>query len=221
MFDKGARFFCSWSGGKDSCLALHRALEAGGGPCVLLTMMTEAGDRSRSHGLSEALLREQASCLGLPIVLHPASWASYEEVFISAVGDLEGTGVRHGVFGDIDLEEHRAWVERVCRTAGVSAHEPLWKGDRRDLLREFIDSGFTATVVAIRDGVLPEEVLGRRIDWSLVDELEAAGVDASGEKGEYHTVVTDGPIFERPLRTEHGVRIVRDGYRFLDVRPLG
>jgi uncharacterized protein (TIGR00290 family) len=221
MFEKGARFFCSWSGGKDSCLALHRALKAGSGPCVLLTMMTDAGDRSRSHGLSEALLREQASCLGLPIALHPASWTGYEGIFISAVRGLKDTGISHGVFGDIDLEEHREWVERVCTTAGVSAHEPLWKGRRRDLLREFIDSGFAATIVAVRDGTLPDEFLGRRIDWDLVDDLEAAGVDASGERGEYHTVVTDGPIFGRPLEIESRARIVRDGYRFLDVRPLG
>ena len=183
--------------------------------------MTEAGDSSRSHGLTETLLREQASCLGLPIVLHPASWTGYEEVFISAVRGLTDTGIRHGVFGDIDLEEHREWVERVCTTAGVSAHEPLWKEDRRDLLGEFIDSGFAATIVAIRDGTLPDEFLGRRIDWNLVDDLEAAGVDASGERGEYHTVVTDGPIFGHPLAIEPGARIVRDGYRFLDVRPLG
>ena len=217
MLGEGSRFFCSWSGGKDSCLALHRVVQAGAGPGVLLTMLTEDGARSRAHGLPVPLLMEQASCIGMPIVFRAASWKSYEDAFLDAIKDLKVQGVEHGIFGDIDLEPHREWVERVCAIAGVEACEPLWKGERRDLLKEFIGCGYDATVVAVKDGVLDRTLLGRRLDRSLVDELVAAGVDASGEKGEYHTVVTDGPIFQRPLRIVNGESVLRDGYWFLDV----
>ncbi len=217
MLGEGSRFFCSWSGGKDSCLALHRIVQAGAGPGVLLTMLTEEGVRSRSHGLPVPLLMEQAACIGMPIVFRAASWKSYEDAFLEAVKDFKAKGVEHGVFGDIDLEPHRAWVERVCTAAGVEACEPLWKSERRGLLEEFIGGGYDATLVAVKDGVLDRTLLGRRLDMSLVDELVAAGVDASGEKGEYHTVVTDGPIFQRPLRIVKRESVLRDGYWFLDV----
>ena len=217
MLDGGRPFFCSWSGGKDSCLALHRTMLEGGRPDVLLTMMVEDGSRSRSHGLPATLLGAQASRIGARLELRSASWSSYEEVFSGALRDLAANGVRDGVFGDIDLEEHRGWVESVCARAGMKAHEPLWKSPREKLLREFIDSGFSATIVAVKDGTLDQQFLGRRLDMRLVDDLVAADVDPSGERGEYHTVVTDGPIFSRPIRLLTGDSYLKGGYWFLDV----
>lgn len=217
MLIEGRDFFCSWSGGKDSCLALHRAMELGGRPRVLLTMLVEDGSRSRSHGLSVNLLRTQASRIGAHLDVRKASWSDYESVFVSAMKELAAKGIVHGVFGDIDMEEHKEWVERACGLAGTSAHEPLWKGKRMDLLREFLDHGFSATIVAVKEGTLDKGFLGRRLDWPLVEEFEAIGVDVSGEKGEYHTVVTEGPIFSNPIRLVDGEALLRDGYWFLDV----
>lgn len=213
----GTPFFVSWSGGKDSCLALHRAVKSGGEPKTLLTMFTEGAERSHSHGLARIVLEAQAASLGLPLVTRETSWAEYEATFDGALAELKRAGVRGGVFGDIDLDDHRAWVERVCAKAGLAAWEPLWDGVRRDLLREFIEAGFVAQVVSLKDGLLSPDLLGRRLDWDLVAEFEAAGVDASGEKGEYHTVVTGGPLFRAPLALEPRGRVLRSGYWFLDL----
>ncbi len=126
-----------------------------------------------------------------------------------------------GVFGDIDLEDHRAWVERVCARAGLKAWEPLWGEARRDLLKEFMSVGFRATVVSLKEGLLSPDLLGRQLDWDLVAEFEAAGIDASGEKGEYHTVVVGGPPFSRAVAIEPKGRVLRDGYWFLDLDLSG
>lgn len=217
MLDSARPFFCSWSGGKDSCLALHRTMSAGIRPAILLTMMVEDGSRSRSHGLPVSVLAAQASSIGTRLETRSTSWSGYEEAFSAALSDFAARGILDGVFGDIDLAEHREWVERVCGMADVTAHEPLWQGSREKLLREFIEAGYTATVVAVKDGVLERGLLGRGLDLGLVDELVDAGVDASGERGEYHTVVTDGPIFSKPIRLVTGDSFLKGGYWFLDV----
>jgi len=212
-----AEFFCSWSGGKDACLALQRAIQAGGRPAALLTMMIEDGLRSRAHGLPQAVLQRQARSLGLPLTCRSASWQDYEQQFLDQLGEFKNAGILAGVFGDIDLEPHREWVERVCRQAGLTPYEPLWQAPRRQLLEEFLDQGFQATIVAVKQDVLAAGFLGRSLDQRLIGELEAAGVDASGEEGEYHTVVTAGPIFSESLRLVHGQQHARDGYYFMDV----
>ena len=214
----GAPVFCSWSGGKDSAFALHEAARAGAVPALLVSMMTEGGERSRSHGLSREVLAAQAAALGLPIRFGAASWAGYEAEFRRVVGAAAaeaGTGA--GVFGDIDTQDHRDWVERVCGSIGVGAHLPLWRRDRRELMEEVIASGLEAVVVAVRDGVLPAELLGRTIDAELVAAVEREGADAAGENGEYHSLVVDGPLFGRRLEIEPGERSLRDGVWFLDV----
>lgn len=217
--------FGSWSGGKDSVLALHRARQAGVVIEHLLTMMIEDGSRSRSHGLRADVLRAQADALGVPLTLVPTSWDDYEERFTQAVVAMRAAGVTEGVFGDIDLDRNRAWVEGVCGPVGVTVHEPLWQRPRRELLRDLLHEGFRAHVVAVRADVLgPEvlghEVLGRELDGALVDELAAAGIDPSGELGEYHTVVRAGPGLSRPLDLAFGDIVERDGYRFVDVVAL-
>ncbi|HEX3043276.1 MAG TPA: diphthine--ammonia ligase [Bacillota bacterium] len=214
-------FFCSWSGGKDSCLALYRAMQRGGRiPKLLFTMMTENKDRSHSHGLPIPILEEQARSLGVPLIRRSASWADYEAVFLDALGEFRGQGITTGVFGDIDLEPHRAWVERVCQTAGIRAEEPLWQEARQDLLREFLNAGFKAVVVSIKEGVLDRKFLGRLLSFDLIQEFEAAGIDPSGEKGEYHTVVVDGPAFSFPVRIEFKEQEYHEGYWFQDLASL-
>lgn len=213
----GRKFFCSWSGGKDSCLALYRARQRGGVPKRLLTMFTSDGSRSRSHGLPLAVLEAQAAALGLPLTTGRASWNDYEAVFLSRLAELRAEGLRDGIFGDIDLEPHRQWVKGVCGQHAITAHLPLWQEARRDLLAEFIGNGFAATIVAVNDERLPRSFLGRELNWSTVTELEAAGVDACGEEGEFHTVVTAGPLFAGPVRLGHGEIAAHAGYSFLTV----
>ncbi len=215
VFDQ--EFFCSWSGGKDSCLALHRAVEGGGVPKALLTVMEEGGEVSRSHGLPRSVLEEQSRLLGIPIIFCAATWDEYEAVFLQALGELKAAGIEAGVFGDIDVEDHREWVHRVCGSVGVRPFHPLWQCSRRGLLEEFIDLEFEATVVVLRNDLLDESFLGRRIDRETVADMERAGIDASGELGEYHTVVVGGPLFSSTIELRDMVREVWEEYSFLRI----
>lgn len=215
----GVPVFCSWSGGKDSALALHEAIAAGAVPRLLVAMMIEGGERSRSHGLSRELLEAQAAALDLPIRFGAASWDGYEDELARTIAaGVEEFGTAVGVFGDIDIERHREWVEGVCRRAGVEAWLPLWQRDRRRLMDDLLEVGFEAVIVAVRDGVLSPQLLGTTIDAGVVAEIERAGSDAAGENGEYHSLVVDGPLFRRPLAIELGERSLRDGVWFTDVR---
>jgi diphthine-ammonia ligase len=214
---KGIPFVCSWSGGKDSCLALYRAVTAGAEPKVLLSMLREDGQRSRSHGLRREVLQAQADSLGMPLAAKAASWSDYESVFIAALQELRASGIEAGVFGDIDVDDHRLWEEKVCTAAGIEVYLPLWQTERLTLLGEFLMLGFEATIVTVNGEKLDRAYLGRVLDLDLVREFSALGIDPSGEAGEYHTVVTDGPIFSGPVRLEAGERVFHDGYWFLDV----
>ena len=214
----GVPVFCSWSGGKDSAFALHEAAAAGAVPRQLIAMMIEGGERSRSHGLSREVLAAQAEAVGLPIEFGAASWSGYEAELLRLLeANVAAGGPTVGVFGDIDLQEHRDWVERVCGLAGAEARLPLWQRDRRRLMDELLAAGFEAVIVAVRDGVLPPELLGRTIDAALVTEIERHGADAAGENGEFHTLVVDGPLFRHRLEVEPGERSLRDGVWFLDL----
>lgn len=210
--------FCSWSGGKDSALALHEAVAAGAEPRFLASMMVESGGRSRSHGLSRQLLAAQADALGLPIRFGAASWDGYEAELTRLLAEgVEEFRTPLGVFGDIDVEAHREWVEATAGAAGTAACLPLWKRDRRAVMSDLLGAGFRAAIVAVRDGVLPADLLGRTIDAALVERIVAAGADAAGENGEFHTVVLDGPLFRHPLVPAWGERSLRDGVWFVDV----
>ena len=210
-------FFCSWSGGKDSCLALYRSIQKGGKPETLLTMMVENANRSRAHGLPHAVITAQAKALGIKSIVCSTSWDDYEDTFVTVLSDFKKQGIEYGVFGDIDLEPHLEWVERVCSSVGIQPYEPLWRTARRDLLYEFIQLGFKASIVAIKKDILSPDFLGRTLDRHVIADLENAGVDASGEEGEYHTIVTDGPIFSKRIDIEFKDQIAQDSYCFLDV----
>lgn len=210
-------FFCSWSGGKDSCLALYHAIQNGGKPQRLLTILSEDGATSRSHALPKALIEEQARSLSLQSVFRSASWQEYEEEFISALYEFKKVGIETGVFGDIDVDAHREWVRRVCAIAGIEPVHPLWQRNRRDLLEEFIGLGFNAQIVVINEQKLDKGFLGKALGTEIIAEMEEAGVDPSGEQGEYHTVVTDGPLFSTALEIKTMEKYNREGYWFLRV----
>ncbi len=178
-------------------------------------MLTEDNKRSRSHGLLSALIEKQAQALGIPLVFRAASWENYEEVFISAILEFKKQGVEVGVFGDIDIEEHREWVRKVCSSAFVEAYHPLWKSNRLSLLKQLFELGFKATIVAVKNKTLDRQFLGKTFDLELIEKMKEIGIDPSGENGEYHTVVTDGPIFSEPLSLSIGSQVLKKGYWFL------
>lgn len=185
---------CSFSGGKDSCLALWRAQRQGVDVRTLLVMFEESGERSRSHAIPPQLIERQARALGLNLVLRNASWKSYESVFTDALRTLLASGHTTAVFGDIDLQAHRDWEERVCAAAGVTPMLPLWRSDRAALAREVLQLGFRAVVVCVDGRYLGDEFCGREYDESFLRDLPP-NVDACGENGEFHTFVYDGPSF--------------------------
>ncbi|SCC92162.1 ATP binding protein [Thiomonas sp. X19] len=188
----------SWSGGKDSMLALRQARAAGLDVRWLLAMLDESGERLRSHGVPLELMQAQAVALGLELVAPSANWDDYQAVFAAKLRELAGRGALAAVFGDIDLQPHRDWEEQVCAAAGLRAELPLWGRPRSELAREFIALGYSARVVCVDSRHLPDSFCGRLFDTAFIDALPP-GVDACGENGEFHTFVFDGPGFAQAV----------------------
>lgn len=190
--------FCSWSGGKDSCLALDRALQNGYDVKFLLTMFDETENRSRSHAVPRELIQAQADALDLELVTAKASWQNYERVFIETLKDFQAQQITHGIFGDIDLQDHRDWEEKVCATANIKAVLPLWNENRRKMVDEFLAENFKAVVVCVNEKFLDASFCGRVFDEKFVADLPDT-VDACSENGEFHTFVFDGKLFKNPV----------------------
>jgi diphthine-ammonia ligase len=133
-------------------------------------------------------------------------------------------GIEGGVFGDIDFNPHREWIERVCKEAGMTPHLPLWGDDQKKLMEEFIDAGFIAVVVAAKAELFGEEVLGKTIDRNFINQLDEMSqtkdITPCGEAGEYHTLVIDGPLFKKRLEITESRNVEREGIRFLDILSL-
>jgi diphthine-ammonia ligase len=189
----------SWSGGKDSCAAYHRARADFQFVCTL-TMFNADATRSRSHGLRPEILTAQVERLGLTSIIQRCEWATYDEAFDRGLAEAASLGVTHVVFGDILFDEHKQWAERLTSGRGLTAVEPLWKQSTTDLYRDFLALDARARIVTVRESELDASFLGRELAEDLLPELVARGVDPCGERGEYHTVVTACPAFSRPLR---------------------
>lgn len=211
--------FVSWSGGKETLLSCFRAMKDKELEIIyLLNMVSDDGRYSRSHGISSDLMRLQAEAIGVPIRQIKTSWDDYEKNFKKAVLDLKQKGIETGVFGDIDLQEHRDWIERVCGQLDIEPVLPLWKEKREELLKELIGVGFAAIVIATRADFLGEEWLGSQISQKFVDEMKQRDdIDLCGEKGEYHTFVYDGPIFKKKIKIRRTTKVKRDNHWFLDI----
>jgi uncharacterized protein (TIGR00290 family) len=184
-------------------------------------MLTEGGERSRSHGLRRELLEAQAAALGVPISFGAATWAGYEDALQQELVAAAALGLRTGIFGDIDIEPHRDWVEAIADAAGTRARLPLWQRPRESLMREVLDLEFRVVIVAVRDGLLPPSLLGTTIDDAVLRQLEASGVDLAGENGEFHTFIADGPLFSTAIDVDIGETTLRDGVWFVDLIPRG
>ena len=208
----------SWSGGKDSCAALHRT-HADYDVVSMITMFDEAAARSRSHGLRPEIVSAQAERLGLRPITGRCSWQSYDAVFADALRQAKHDAVTHVIFGDIMFEEHRRWAERMCAGAGLTAIEPLFGTSTVALFEEWTGSGAEALIVTARAEFLDETWLGRPLQRDMLDTFTRLGVDPCGERGEYHTVVTSSPLFSRPLAVEAGERVQRSGCWAVDLVP--
>ena len=207
-------FLCSWSGGKDSCYALMQAVLLGYTPKVLLNVLNEEGKISRSHGIPYLILNAQAEAANLTLHCISSSWKEYEMHFTKALTELKDKyQLTHAVFGDIDLQEHRDWEEKVCANSGLTAILPLWKQNRKALVLAMLETGLESIIVSCNK-TMGERFVGRRITADLVNELESLGVDPCGENGEYHTLVVDCPLFASAVGVNITEKLFHDNYWF-------
>jgi len=217
------RAFMSWSSGKDSAFALHEAGKSGEIEITgLLTTVNEMHERVAMHGVRERLLDMQAQTLGLPLIKvrlpYPCTNETYEERMEDACAEILRRDVRHMVFGDLFLEDIRQYREERLKPVGMEAIFPLWQRDTRALARDMVESGLVAYLACIDPRKLPVEFAGRRFDAELLADLPA-DVDPCGENGEFHTIVTAGPMFASPIPVTLGETVERDGFIFTDVLP--
>lgn len=211
----GYKFIASFSGGKDSTLALYKAMKTGEA-IGLIAMLEEEGTRSRSHGMPPELLQAQADSIGLPLHTTASSWQDYEEKFIHMLETAKLQGAEVLVTGDLDMPAHGCWHDKVTKIAGLKLAMPLWEMNHRDAVEEFIRLGFITIIVTVNLSLgMKEEDLGRILTLDYVDELIARGIDPCGEGGEFHTTVIDGPLFKQRINVTKG-EIIRNGeYAFL------
>jgi uncharacterized protein (TIGR00290 family) len=212
--------FVSWSSGKDSAFALHEARRLELAEIVgVLTTINEEYARVAMHGVREELLDRQIEALGLAALKvrlpNPCTNEVYEQRMAQACATLRDEGIRHIVFGDLFLEDIRAYRERQLAAAGMSGIFPLWRRDTAVLAREMIASGLVAHLACIDRRRLGREFAGRRFDLALLDQLPA-DVDPCGENGEFHTLVSAGPMFAAPIEIAAGEVVEREGFVFAD-----
>jgi uncharacterized protein (TIGR00290 family) len=214
--------FC-WSGGKDSCMALHQLRRDPLREVVaLLTTVTEGYDRISMHGVRRILLERQAAALGLPleIVTIPPQCvnAEYESRMEAMLLTWKNRGVTDVAFGDIFLQDLREYREKNLARVGMNALFPVWLRPTRELVHEFIALGFRAVTVCVDPKILDESFVGRDIDADFLAALPAAA-DPCGENGEFHSFVYDGPGFSAPVEFTLGEKVLRDGFYFCDLLP--
>lgn len=214
---------CSWSGGKDSCLACYKAMQSGYQIKYLLNFISRESRRGCFHGIESDLMKLQADLIGISLVQKEttADMKKYEEEFKEAVLELKAQGMETMVFGDIFLLDHINWVERVCREIGITPVEPLWNKHPEDIVEEFINYGFKAVIVSCQAEKLGREFIGRYIDENLIGELKNRNVCPCGENGEFHTLVVDGPIFKSGIKILESEPVLKEGFWkhwFLDIK---
>jgi len=209
----------SWSGGKESCFSLYKAISSGFKVSHLLNFISHNG-RCMSHGLDSKLIAAQSEAIDIPIVQRKVTWNTYEEEFKKAISELKKMGVEGGVFGDVDVQEHKDWVHQICSELDIKPVMPLWGLDSKQILTEFIAEGFEAVVVMAKADFFDESWLGHRIDKEFLSDLRKnkSKVHLLGELGEYHTFVTNGPLFKKSIRILESKKVFRDKkYWYLDI----
>jgi uncharacterized protein (TIGR00290 family) len=215
--------FLSWSSGKDSAFALCEARRLGLAQVEgIVTTVNEVYNRVAMHGVRSKLLDRQIAALNLPairvLIPSPCTNEIYEARMAEACKSIKASGVHHMIFGDLFLEDIRAYRERTLAALGMTPIFPLWGRNTRRLATEMIEAGLVAHLVCLDPNRTPASFAGRRFDAALLQEIPAH-VDPCGENGEFHTVVTEGPMFTAPIGVSIGRTVERDGFVFTDVIP--
>jgi uncharacterized protein (TIGR00290 family) len=208
------KLILSWSGGKDSALSLYTLQQAGEHEIdALLTTITRDYDRISMHGVRRSLLHQQAQAIGLPVlevgISANAANAEYEANMAAVLSAYQQQGIEAVAFGDIFLEDLRAYREKNLQVLDLTSVFPIWKRDTRELATTFLQLGFKAVVACVDTQVLDASFAGRLIDADFLRDLPA-GIDPCGENGEFHSFVFDGPIFSHPIPITVGEKVMRD-----------
>lgn len=213
-------YLASWSGGKDSCFAVHKAMQAGMKVTGMLNCISRENGRVSFHGVDPRLVHAQAELLGIPLRQQETTPERYAEEFKDGIRELGRERIVEGmIFGDIYLDEHLDWVQGVCRDMGIKAVEPLWGLNTSELVRQFVKEGFRSIIIAGKADRIDREWIGRTIDAAFIEYLDARPeVDPCGERGEYHTLVVGGPLFRGRIEIEEAAVVERGDYRFLDIK---
>ncbi|MEP0708305.1 MAG: ATP-binding protein [Parvibaculum sp.] len=222
--DERPKAILSWSSGKDAAFALHEVRRTGAAEiAALLTTVNETHERVAMHGVRDRLLDLQAEAAGLPLIKvpipHPCPNGIYEERMAAAMARVKADGIAHVVFGDLFLEDVRAYREERLARVEMTALFPLWGRNTGDLAREMIASGMVAHLACVDPSQVPAGLSGRRFDRELLAELPETA-DPCGENGEFHTVVTAGPMFAHAIDVKIGETVTREGFVYTDVIPV-
>lgn len=209
------KLIVSYSGGKDSTLALYHTMQVGKA-IGLIVMLEEQGLRSRSHAMSMEIIQAQANALGLPIITASSSWNDYETEFLKLLADAKQQGAEVLVTGDLDMPEHGCWHDRITQQAGLKLCMPLWQRPHREVIEEFIQLGFKTMIVTVNLNLgMKVDDLGKILTLDYIQELENRGIDPCGEGGEFHSTVIDGPLFTAPIAVRKGDILYHENYAFL------
>ncbi|QHI73629.1 Dph6-related ATP pyrophosphatase [Aminipila terrae] len=212
------KFTGSYSSGKDSTLAIYKAILMGFEPQSLIMTYNEDKNKTWFHGIDEKMIERLCDSLQIPIRLIRTSGKDYEMNFERVLKEERAKGAEVCVFGDIDIEEHLAWNTDRCNNADIKPLLPLWKKSREQVVYDFIDSGFITYITVIDTQKMDAKYIGKQLTRELVAELKSEGVDACGENGEYHTFVCDGPLFSKPVEFNPGIPVF-DG-RYVRIKVL-
>ena len=211
------KFVASYSGGKESALALYRAIEEGHEPIALITTYNTDVGRSHFHGLTEEMLEKIADSLNIPLWLIKTSGEEYAKNFEKILLLAKEKGAKACVFGDIDIEGHIKWCSQRCENVGIIPIFPLLNQNRKDVLYELIDKGFVANITVVDSTKVSEKFLGKELTKEIAKEIAKGGADICGENGEYHTFVSAGPNFKKPVNFSFGEKYSDGDYAFLPV----
>jgi uncharacterized protein (TIGR00290 family) len=209
-------YLSSWSGGKDSCFACYQAMKNG----MQISHLIHFDREFNLHGIDPELIRLQAELAGIPMVQRKVQTGDFEHEFKDTVGGLLNSGLKGVVFGDIYLEPHREWVDRVCGELGLEAVEPLWGISTEKILEDFLEQGFETIIASCREECIGKEWVGRSVDDEFLKYLKSRGLDVCGENGEYHTFVIGGPLFKGKINITKAGVTSRQGHWFLEVKDF-
>jgi diphthine-ammonia ligase len=213
----------SWSGGKDSAYAYYLATQHGHQVINLLTMMMSE-EKSNFHMIPSTILDAQARAIGIPLIKKTTSAATYEKDFKSLLIECKTRGIEGLVTGDIyEVSGHeQGWLGRICQEIGLTPITPLWMGDTKQIYLDYLKTGFIAVVVRTKLELLGADWLGRILDKKFYDDIISLGnVDACGEGGEYHTVITDGPTFKNKIEIQETKKHKLDGgFGYMEIKKF-